>query len=177
MTKQAQHHPVNKPATEVSTADMEVGQRPPVDLTKPRSSESIAPLELDAVTGDLDHQRLEALAFMEEPMTIVLQKGAEKFAPNMVDCWVDGRGVEQFINGKWVSLGWLPVNVPVTTRRKYVEVLARAKQDAVKTEVVKHKEEEDNLAHRFTSGKYPLSVVRDDNPRGYAWLTRVLMEA
>jgi hypothetical protein len=166
---QAQNTPVNRPRKEVSTSDMEVGQRPPVDLDNRESS-------IEMVEGRIESKRMDDLAFMEEPLTISIQKGSEKYAANMVQCAIEGRGAEQFINGKWVSFGWLPVNRPVITKRKYVEVLARAKSDTVETKVQKFEDHEDNRAIINTSGKYPLSVIRDANPIGYEWLTRVLME-
>lgn len=158
---------------EVHTGDLEVGQRTSVNLDLPRESESII-----GIDENLDQDDLAALAFMEEPITIVIQKSSEKFAPNVVDCWVNGRGAEIFDEGlgKWMVCGWLPVGKPVTTRRKYVEVLARAKPETIETEVRKYEDREDNIAHRNVSTKYPFSVLQDKNPKGYAWLTKVIGE-
>lgn len=166
----AKNNPVNRPGRELHTDDMEVGQRPAVNLDLPREAESILPVE-----GALSSDYLEELAFNEEPVTINIQKSSEKFAPNVVDCWCGGRGAEQFINGKWAVCGWLPVNKPVTTRRKYVEVLARSKQDSIQTRTIKHEESEDNFADRYTNTKYPFSVLRDSE-KGHQWLSKVLME-
>jgi hypothetical protein len=33
-----------------------------------------------------------------------------------------------------------------------------------------------NLISRNTSQKYPFSVIKDPNPRGYQWLTTVLSQ-
>jgi hypothetical protein len=164
------HNVIKVSGKEVSTDDLEIGQSKSVNLDLPRESESLIE------TGEnLNQGYLESLAFMEEPITIVLQKSSEKHAANVVDCWVNGRGAEIFDqNGKWHVCGWLPVGKPVITRRKYVEVLARAKRDSISTEVVKHENREDNMAHRTTSMRYPFSVLKDDNPKGYMWLTNIL---
>lgn len=156
---------------EKNTTEMHIGQRDSVDLDAPRESESIVALET-AVNQDY----ISDLAFMEEPVTIRINKSAEKYAPNVVDCWANGRGAEQFINGKWVVCGWLPVNAMVITKRKYVEVLARAKQDSIQTRVVKHEDHEENHADRYTSLKYPFSPI-NDSARGAAWLDKILSEA
>lgn len=166
---QAKNNPVNKAQREFESADVKLNQRAAVDITKPRESESYA--EIESVTADTN---IDLLAFMEEPVTIRIQKSSEKYAPNVVDCWVNGKGAEQFINGKWMVCGWLPVNHIVTTRRKYLEVLARAKVDSLQTEVRKHEDREDNMAIPYTSSKYPFSVIEDRNPLGHEWLSRVL---
>lgn len=167
---QAKNNPVNKPSREFESADIKMDQRAPVDVSKPRESESYGAIE--SVTADTN---IDELAFMEEPVTIRIQKSTEKYAPNVVDCWVNGKGAEQFINGRWAVCGWLPVNHLVITKRKYLEVLAHAKVDSLQTEVKKHEDREDNFAIPYTSSKYPFQVVTDNNPRGSEWLHRVLM--
>ena len=156
---------------EKNTTEMHIGQRDSVDLDAPRESEEIAIAE---TTIGKDY--VDEINFMEEPVTIRINKSAEKYAPNVVDCWANGRGAEQFINGKWAVCGWLPVNTVVTTKRKYVEVLARAKQESIQTRVVKHEDHEDNFADRYTNLKYPFSVISDPSRRGAEWLTRILSE-
>lgn len=168
----AKNNPVHTGKREFNSSDVKPNQRASVDLDLPRESESI--IALDGAMPDTDY--MAELAFMEEPVTVRFQKGSEKFAPNVIDCWVQGRGAEQFVNGKWMICGWLPVNHPVTTRRKYLGVLAGAKHDSIETEVIKHETHEDNRANIYSSGKYPFSVIKDSNPRGHEWLTRILTE-
>lgn len=167
----AKNAPVNKPGKEVSSADIKVGQRASVNLDLPREAEVIDPIDIE-----LEREYVAALAFNEDPVTILIAKSNEKFAPNVCDCWVNGRGAEQLQNGKWMVCGWLPVGVPVITKRKYAEVLLRAKPEAVQTEVIKHQEREDNVAHRFASNKYPVQILKDESPLAMAWLTKVQME-
>lgn len=170
------NNPTRRTRRELNTGDMEVGQKPNIILPDD------GPIDyqeggIAAIDGGTDDDYHAQLAFAEEAMTIRLEKSSDKFAPKTVDCWVNGKGVEAFMNGKWVPLGWLPVGIPVTTRRKYVEVLARAKPDSIQTEVEDATVERPrNEIVRSTSTKYPFSVIEDRNPKGAAWLTRVLME-
>lgn len=156
---------------EINTGDLELGQRGAVDLDLPRDNESIVSVE-----GHINRDEFEALSFMEEPVTIMLNPSTEKNAARVVDCWVNGRGAEHLQNGKWMVCGWLPVGVPVTTKRKYVEVLARAKPENITTEVKKYEDREDNIALRTSYVKYPFSVLKDDSPKGAAWLVKIMSE-
>jgi len=171
---QAKNNPVHAPARELHTADLAVGQQPAIVLPDD------GPIEREQVIVALDKQPaddyLQALKFAEEPITIRIERSSEKFAPHSVDCWVNGVGAEVLMRGKWIQCGYLPIGHVVTTKRKYVEVLARSKHDTVQTNVQKHEESEDNVVDRHTSMKTPFSVIRDDNPRGAQWLTRLLAE-
>lgn len=168
------NNPVNQPVRELSTADMAVGQMPPIVFPEhglPDRERIVEPL--DRMPAD---DYLSALKFAEEPITIRIERSSEKFAPHSVDCWVNGIGAEVLMRGKWLQLGYLPVGHAVTTKRKYVEVLARSKTDTVQTEVKKFEDGEENLNPIHTSQKTPFSVLRDENPRGGEWLTRLLAE-
>jgi hypothetical protein len=169
------NNPTRRATREINTGDMKVGQKPNIVLP----DEGPLDIQAESIAAVLDGNEhyYSDLAFNEEPMTIRVEKSADKFAPKTVDCWVNGKGVEVFLNGQWKSLGWLPVGVPVVTRRKYVEVLARAKPDTIQTEVEDAMVAQPrNEIARNTSTKYPFSVIEDKNPRGAAWLSKILME-
>lgn len=123
-----------------------------------------------------DSAYMAELAFLEEPVTIRISPSSEKNPARTVQCWVNGKGAEQLTNGRWMQCGWLPVGHIVTTRRKYVEVLARAKGETVSTRVVQHGEFEENFADRTASLKYPFSILKDENPRGIEWLQGILQD-
>ena len=174
LPSQAINNPVNSPAPELSTADMQVGQMPDIVL---RNDEPIDHEQLVIpVDRPLESEYIKALKFAEEPVTIRIERSSEKFAPLTVDCWVNGIGAEVFMRGKWLQLGYLPVGYPIITKRKYVEVLARSKVDSVQTDVQKREDSEDNIIQRHTSQKSPFSILKDDNPLGHEWLTRLLAE-
>jgi hypothetical protein len=146
---------------------MEINQKPLIE-------DEVLPLIVEAPAA-LHKVYMEALAFAEEPVTIRIERSGEKFAPNVIDLWVNGQGAEILQNGRWVTYNALPVGTPVTTKRKYVEVLARSKTDTINTKSGKKDEfSEINSIERYTSAKAPFSVIRDKNPLGVEWLTNLL---
>lgn len=113
----------------------------------------------------------EALAFNEEPVTIQLDHSAVPNAPSAYPVWVNGKGCEIWLNGRWVEQAYLPVGRPLTIKRKYFEVIVRAKSDTVHTEVrEKEGENPNNIVNRFTSPVHNFTLIEDKNPRGIAWL-------
>ena len=169
----AKNNQVVKGQRETHSEDVKIGQRGSRDLNLPVESESL--IALGEGLEDNPEAYHEALSFMEEPVTIIISKSSEKNAPTTVQCWVNGKGAEHYRNGKWLQCGWLPIGQRVTTRRKYVEVLARARGETISTRVVKHENHEDNLADRTASTKYPFSV-QGDSAKGGEWLNTILME-
>lgn len=162
---------------ELHTGDMTIQQKdsivmPGLDEAFERDAEIVA---VDEKALHKDY--VDALAFAEEPIMIRIEPSNEKFAPKVVDCWVQGRGAEVFDvqQKRWYFLGALPVGHPIVTRRKYVEVLARSKQDSVRTEVIgPESERPENVVHRHTSQRATFSVIHDRNPKGAEWLSRLL---
>lgn len=165
----ASNAPVRRAPVEVHTADVKIEQKPVIASRDEVVTAVVAPEDV------LQANYAAALAFNEEPITIRIERSAEKFAPNVVDCWCNGKGAEMLVNGRWVETGYLPVGAPVTTKRKYVEILARSKIDSVQTKVEDRDSEKPiNLIERFTSSKSPFSVLEDRNPKGAAWLTSLV---
>ena len=160
---------------EIHTDDLKVGQQDPILL---KDDEEIDHEQIIVPIGaSLLKEQVPGLAFGEEPITIRIERKSEKFAPQVVDIWVNGKGAEAFVNGKWVEFGFLPVGLPVITKRKYVEVMARSKVDNVSTETGSMFDENPaNRVNRATSSSTPFSVLKDGNPLGAEWLTRLLQE-
>lgn len=164
--------PVRRPGREMHTDDVAMLNRP--------SIESREDLDREVVRAPkaIDKDYLDALAMAEEPVTIRIERSAEKFPAPVIDCWVNGKGAELLINGKWVETKAVPVGMPVTVKRKYVEVLVRARVDSIQTEVVERDNEDPrNFVHRSASQKAPLSILRDENPRAQEWLQNVMATA
>ena len=107
-----------------------------------------------------------ALAFNEEPVTILLHRGREKNAPTAEMVGVNG------------VIKWIPVDTPVKIERKFVENLARAQPININTR--SGESDGDDLAfnhvQRSLSSLVSFSVLEDANPRGREWLTRVMRE-
>ena len=65
----------------------------------------------------------------------------------------------------------------ITTKRKYVEVLARSKTETVRTKTGDaNQENPENTLVRSIARRASFSVLEDQNPMGRAWLTRLLSE-
>ena len=173
MSNDALNRPVNTGKKERYTADTPLAQRGDLDLSLDSvimHGEGLPNLTND---GDL----VADLAFMEEPITLrISASSGNKGVPEThVFCAVQGRGAEVMLNGKWCEMTWLPIGPPIITKRKYVEVLARANPESVTTQHedgnVDHPR---NRAQRTTSSAYPLSIIQDSS-RGAEWMSRVLM--
>ncbi len=121
--------------------------------------------ELIVESNGLDMVYFDELAFMEEKLTVRLEPSADRYSPKFIDVAVNGR------------IEWLEVGKSIQVARKYIEVLARAKSDTFITIAPNTNDENPvNMISRNTSQKYPFSVIKDPNPRGYQWLTTVLSQ-
>lgn len=151
-------------------------------------SGDVAVAQKDDLIGDLSDRKpeivvgekivntdyMDELAFNEEPVTIRIEASSEKNAAAHFPVWVNGRGGEVLINGQWLEVKYFPVNTVLTTKRKYVEVVMRAKIDTVTTDVIEEPGKDPiNKVKRFTSAVNSLSIIKDDNPLSRAWLTEL----
>ena len=165
--------PIRRSRKETHSDDQLIEQRDSIDMSGEEVNHENIVLASAPLTTDYGRN----LAFMEEPVTIRIEKSAEKHAPLVVDCWVNGRGAEVFLNGQWLVLGYLPVAREITTKRKYLEVMARSKVDNIQTNVGEPGEENPrNTVDISTSSKAPFSVLEDKNPMGREWLSRLMRE-
>ena len=157
----------NNPATrqyaqrEVSTTDMPKRTLDAIeDVTADREEILIA--DASALVSDYT----AALAFNEEPVTILLHRGREKNAPTHEMVGVNGQ------------IMWIPVDTPTRIARKFVESLARAQPMNVNTSSGESPGDDlvFNHVHRSLSSLASFSVLEDKNPLGREWLTRVMRE-
>lgn len=160
---------------EINSEDIPLTQKSDIDL----DSVIVHGESLPNVGGDpkVNASYMAQLAFNEEPVTIIIEENTRSdFPETFVPVAVQGKGAEVFTNGAWVEVGWLPIGVEITTKRKYVEVLIRSKSDSVKTE---HDdatvERPRNRVTRRSSANYPVTILQDNNPLGRKWLTDIRM--
>ena len=171
----AMNAPIRRKKSGVNSTDFEMGQKPNIELTLDKTPE--VP-QIEAIhASTLVDGKVEALAFNEEPIEVLIYPSSEENAPLVVDCWVNGRGAEVFTNGAWHSMGCLPVGIRVITRRKYAEVLLRAKRDKIQT----HHEDSTverpkNTVTRVSSSVANIQVVHDNNPKGIEWVRRMMAQ-
>ena len=167
----AANAPVRRAAQrENHSADTATVQRGMLDITESLDHDNVVIAE-----GPFSSDYAAQLAFNEEPVEILIYPGTEKFPAKVADCWVNGRGAEVFMNGKWVVLGYLPVNIPVITKRKYAETFANSKVDNITTSHGDQTEKDPkNIVETSTSAKTPFTITRDDSPYGREWLARLM---
>lgn len=150
------------------TTEMKVGQDKEVVLPASGSIRAeVSELNtIEVVDKPFDNEQMSALAFMEEPVTIMVHESTDPFADNPVQ--VACNGVNQFfLRGE-----------AQTVRRKYVEILARSKKTTISTpEIQDHDGARTNKIVQRTALKTPFSVINDPNPKGPAWLKQTLAEA
>lgn len=109
----------------------------------------------------------QELIFMEEKVQVIIPKGANPRAEEQF-IQVGSNGVNQFIER----------GVPQWVKRRFVEVLARAKKDDVQTaQIVNANGEKDTKIIKTPSLLHHFQVLQDPNPNGPVWLQRVLAEA
>lgn len=168
-------NPVRRARKDVNSEDFPIQQQPDVSLEFDKPLERSVIIDGKTAAEDaLQADYLAQLAFNEEPITIVVNTLQEKNPPSVVDCWVNGRGAEVWLNGGWVVMNCIPVDIEVTTKRKYVEVLLGSKVTRVTTE---HEdatvEKPRNFARKVTSANVNINILEDKNPKGLEWLRRM----
>lgn len=155
---------------EIHTSDVKIDQKAP--LLNDGSDRAPEIVVADKMPNT---EYADELAFNEEPVTIRIAPSTEKNAARHIYCAVNGTGCEVMVNGQWKQMPYVPVAQVLTVKRKYVEVLIRAKKDEITTE---HQdvgsEYIDNRVNRSTSAVAALSIIEDKNPRGGAWATELM---
>jgi len=147
--------------------ELDIGQDKSITLNSGKTIQEItAELNEIQVVGMHGFQNLaDELEFMNELVAVCVHPTSEKGAEQVIEVFNDGIP-QRFIRGKWQ-----------TVRRKYVEVLARAKPFGITTP-----ETSDSDGGRttridtHTGLRYPFDF-RDTNPRGAGWLQGILAEA
>lgn len=152
------------PDKTVNAAEQTIAQDP--SLIIPATGDIVREdVTLVVADGPMADDQISELKFMEEPIEVMVHESTDANADNPV--WVSCNGQNQFfVRGQ-----------AQTAKRKFVEILARAKQTAVATKEVRQFDGE--LATQVTKStalRYPFSIVSDQNPKGAAWIKKVLSE-
>ncbi|MFA5921170.1 MAG: hypothetical protein WC856_07745 [Methylococcaceae bacterium] len=156
-----------RPHNPLDTRDHQQGQNQSHDMPSDRPIEhSDFVDQFEIVDTPIPADALAARAFFEEFVEIEIPAtGAlEEEAVIQLSC----NNVNQFILR----------DVPTMVRRKYVEILARAKTENVTTP--EYQDANGNRATRVRKAqglRYPFRVLRDDNPGGQSWLKNILQQA
>lgn len=145
----------------VEASEVSIKQQP--ELLMSTTGEAERAEQVLEVHNDIDMNYADDLAFMEEYVDVRVEESTDLNAEPVVAVFNNGQS-QYFVRGKTQRV-----------KRKFVEVLARAKQTTVNT--IEDRNEGAVRLKRHTSLRYPFSMTRDDNPKGYAWLRNILSEA
>jgi hypothetical protein len=159
---------------ELHSSDVDIEQKDDINID-PKNRES----DIIVAAKVADKEYLAEVAFNEDPITICISRSPEKNAASTVPVWVNGKGAEIWHEGgkRWLEITHLPVERDIIIKRKYVAVLACAKQDRVETTGTDPEDigkPGENRVQRFTSSLCSFSVIHDPSPRGRAWLVELL---
>lgn len=128
----------------------------PVDSDFKRPSPDIVKLNGIQVTPEY----LEDLAFFEGPVKVIFSESHLQFAAPYVECGNNGTGFEQFFDGKWMKLGQVAVGEEVIVKRKYLDTLGRARETALRIDIVQRPNENPlQNVKRSSAQKYPFTVI------------------
>ena len=158
--------PVKSPKRFVDTDDHEVASPGPREMSSTGPArEALSSSVIEVVDRPVDKDKLANLAFMEEPVTILIHQSDSPTAVQYPEVWNGGRK-EIFQRG-----------VRKTTKRKFVEVLARMKMTKYHQEEVTDKDGVKGIRYNpYSALVYPFAV-EDDTEKGKDWLRRILAEA
>lgn len=127
------------------------------------AKDALEPAYIQAVDRPVNKEKLEMLAFMEEPVTIEIHTTADPTAEQVFT--VANGGKREFFRRGEVK----------TVARKFVNILASSKITTFSQKRVRDDEGimQDVQVPR-TALRYPFSVIEDKHPRGKDWLRATL---
>ena len=117
-----------------------------------------------AIDKPLESDYVQALAFMEEDIVVMVAETEDQNAENPII--VGNNGIfKVFFRGH-----------PTVAKRKFVDCLIVKSSRVTTPEVTNHGGERENQIKQHAAHKYPFTVVEDRNPKGNEWLRRRLAE-
>lgn len=160
----ARNRPVRSTRGHVETAEQIVGQDRPRHLRAAgKARQALDPAVVQPVERVVSNEKLEALKFNEDMLIIRVAESTNPTDEPFAQVWNDGRSVV------------IPRGEDVQVRRKFVEVLARAKKTTYTQEKLPNNEGYRNIPH--TALKFDFALINDPNPRGgQPWLRGILSE-
>lgn len=149
------------------TEEQKVGQdKPRVMKSTGPAKQSLEAASIEVVDKPVDKVWADQMAFNEEVIKVLVHESTDKNAEAIVEVF-NGGIPQRFLRGQEQDV-----------KRKFVEVLARAKMTTFTQEKYKDGDGVDSVKQvPHTALRYPFSVVNDPNPRGKDWLKAVLAEA
>ena len=148
---------------EIETNEQVIAQSPSLDVptTGPLAGLVRTDQEIIIPDGPVIDDYARQLAFMEEIVEVQVHESTDANAEPIVDVYCNGMP-QRFIRGERQRV-----------KRKYVEILANARQTSIKTKVHQDSENVYNRIDKHTALRYPFSM-QDSNPMGQEWLRKLL---
>ena len=125
-----------------------------------------------------NNEYLDLLRMAEEPVTIEIYPSSDRNAPTHYYCCVNGSHPEVLgPDERWYKLRdpYVQVGQQLTVKRKYVEVLMRAKTVAIRTQHDDFGTRNDIV--RTPSAVANIQIIEDKNPRGVAYFSALRRQA
>lgn len=155
------------PRGPIDTNDLIQGQNQSIDMPSDRPIERSEFMDqFEIVDTPMPKDTLAAHAFFEELVEIEIPATGAIGEDHIVR--LSCNNVNQYIYR----------DVPIMIRRKFIEILARAKSENISTP--EYQDANGNRATRVkkTQGlQFPFRVLNDPNPLGASWLKNVLSQA
>lgn len=155
----------NKPA--LDTRDEVVGQQTYVDMPQDVAAKDLDLSEKGAeiIQASVIDDYVAELAFMEEPVLVEILESQDPNAEPVVDVYCQGIPC-------WMVRGQVH-----QIKRKFLQILAGARQTSIKTDVRVDGDTVVNRVNKHSALRYPFQVHEDKNPKGREWLRKVLASA
>ena len=152
---------------EIDTNSMQVGQDKAAEFSITSARVKRDDRIVETVDGPVGSDFYAELAFMEEPIEVMVMESTAENPEPVVEVFHNGVP-QRFIRGQ-----------VQTVKRKFVEVLARAKRTRFSQQVYADRLTGEAVQKMIpqTALQYPFSVMNDPNPRGAPWLRKILAEA
>lgn len=158
--------PVRSRRKDLNAAEQKIGQARTRHMkSRGPAREALEAEHIDPVERPVSDEKVELLRFNEDELVVIVHESTNPTDEPFPEVWNDGI-CQRFQRGK-----------EQTVKRKYVEVLARAKLTTRSNE--KYKDGNGDDAYRYpghTALRYPFSVLHDPSPKGRDWLKSVLQE-
>lgn len=158
----AKSAPVIK-SNSIASEELEVAPEKTVQFTQQGEKKEIgSDIEIQSIHG-LD-DKAKKLAFLEQEVTVELSEGTDIDAEKFVFLSINGVGPGP--NG----LQWVPRGTPVKMKRKFLEVLAKARQVKYKNHEQTNREGvQESFQKARSADIYPFTII-EDTREGIEWL-------
>lgn len=148
----------------IEAAEQQIGQKTYVDMAGQGNARDLDLGEqgIEVVDGPALGDYAAELAFMEEPVEVLVHESTDPNAEPIVDLYCNGVP-QRLLRGE-----------PQVVKRKYVQILADARQTSMTTTVRREGDSVINRINKHSGLRYPFSIQADRNPKGREWIKKVL---